>query len=77
MISGIVVHLTCDRDLAEQVATLLRNQVGLDLGEQVGNRLPAVVSSTETQSAEDTTNQLRNLPGILHVDVVYVHLDDG
>jgi nitrate reductase NapAB chaperone NapD len=76
MIGGLVVYLAQDDSLAQQATSAMREQPGLDLGEQTGRRLPAVVESMESQTVEETTDWIRNLPGVVHVDVVFVHLEE-
>lgn len=76
MISGLVVHLTGDKALRDAAIHAMQRRSGLELGEQSGRRLPVVLESDGKKVAEDTTEWLKELPGVAHVDVTFVHLEE-
>ena len=76
MISGLVIHLSNLESLCSESLAQMRKRPGVMLGDRVGLRLPIVVESTESHSAEDTTEWVKSLPGVLHADVTFVHFED-
>ena len=76
MISGLVVYLTSDEGLDDEATREMQSRAGLEIGERIGLRLPVVVESTDKDTAADTTEWLKNLPGVAHVDVTFVHLEE-
>lgn len=76
MISGIVIHLSADETQNGTAVRMMSARSGVELGKRVDRRLPMVVESTATASVDETTEWLRNLTGVLHVDVTFVHLEE-
>ena len=76
MISGLVIHLSHDEALSEGATSEIQKRGGVEMGDQVGQRLPLVVESTETTTASETAEWLKNLTGVVHVDVTFVHLEE-
>lgn len=76
MISGLVIHLANDEKLRNEAMAAMRKRVGLEVGDQIGHRLPLVIESAKSVSVEDTTDWLKNLPGVVHADITFVYLEE-
>ena len=74
-VSGLVITLEPDRALAERSLRALADDPRLSLGAQFGRRLAAVADTPDTQADRALIDDLRALPGIIHVDVVFVSVD--
>lgn len=73
-ISGLVLTLADDGPACAALSALAGDP-RLTLGEQFGRRL-AVVADTESVEADRALwDELRAAPGIVNVDVTFVHLD--
>ena len=77
MVGGLCVHLTEDVNQSQRAIALMRQRESITLGKPHGQRLPAVVESADRADAEANLEWLRHLPGVLHVDVVFVHFDEA
>ena len=75
MISGLVVHLNSPNDAA--TLAVLRRDAQLDLGQLSGNRLPVVIEAASPAECHEITDQLNELAGVAHVDVVFVDLESN
>ena len=72
LISGLVVTLAGDgREGLEQVERLSCRR-SLTLGERQWALLPVVAEAESEAESEEVFNELRDLPGVMTVDVVYV-----
>ena len=76
MISGLVATLNTDAELAQSALQAIGLRPTLELGLQVGCRLPLVLETATPAESHDLTDWLGELPGIEHVDVAYVHWDE-
>ncbi|MBL8761239.1 MAG: hypothetical protein JNL50_08045 [Phycisphaerae bacterium] len=74
-VSGIVVTLASDPGLAEQAMAALSADPRLTLGERFGLRLAAVAETDSPRADRDLWDQLHAIPGVVHVDVTFVALD--
>ncbi len=73
-ISGLVLTLAADGPACATLSALAGDP-RLTLGEQFGHRI-AVVADTESVEADRSLwDELRAMPGIINVDVTFVHLD--
>ena len=75
MISGLVIHLSSDKTLRSQALAEMQRRSGVELGDRMDMRLPVVVESTADCSAKETAEWVKNLPGVVHADVTFVHLE--
>ena len=75
MISGLVIHLSDNAALRRQALADMQRRTGVELGDRMDLRLPVVVESTEDCSAKETAEWVKNLPGVVHADVTFVHLE--
>jgi hypothetical protein len=73
MISGLVATLTTDIELAQQALHTIGQHPALELGPQEGCRLPLVLETTTPDESNHLSDWLVELPGVEHVDVVFVH----
>ncbi|QDS98795.1 hypothetical protein [Adhaeretor mobilis] len=76
MISGLVAHLTAEAGLAQATVSAIAEQPNLEVGVQQELRLPLVLETTTSVESQAVTDWLHELPGITHVDVAFVHLDE-
>lgn len=53
----------------------MQRRSGVELGDRMDMRLPVVVESTADCSAKETAEWVKNLPGVVHADVTFVHLE--
>jgi len=73
-ISGLVVTVS-DDGAAAAALSMLAADPRITLGERFGRRVAVVVQTPSADSDRLLWEQLRDTPGITHVDVTYVHLD--
>ncbi|MBM4100722.1 MAG: hypothetical protein FJ256_00465 [Phycisphaerae bacterium] len=73
-ISGLVVTLA-DDPLGETALAALTADSRLTVGERFGQRLALVAETPCARDDHDLFDELRQLPGVTHVDVAYVRLD--
>ena len=76
MISGLVVYLNADAELADAALIKMRQQASLELGEPSGQRLPMVLETATAADSHSVADWLIGLPGVDHLDVVFVDLDE-
>jgi hypothetical protein len=74
-ISGLVVTLADEDVTAESAVTTLRADARLTLGERFGRRLAIVADTSSVHDDRVLWDELREMPGVVHVDVTFVHLD--
>ena len=77
MISGVVAYLTFDEPLVEGSLDQIRQHPAFELGERCEHRVPMVLETSGPGESRDALDWLNDLPGIEHVDVAYVHLEDN
>ena len=76
MISGLVVHLSLDANLAATAIEALRSDPAIQLGERFGCRLPLILDTQGSEAAQLKTDLLLSIPGVVHVDVTFVHFEE-
>jgi len=75
-VSGLVIFLSSDAQLAQHACERLRSDQRLIVGDRFGPRL-AVAAETESVAADRAlVDELRALPGVEHVDVAFVGFDE-
>lgn len=77
MISGVVAYLKFDEPLVEESLNMIRQHPAFELGERSGHRVPMVLETVGAGESRDAMDWINDLPGIEHVDVAYVHLEDN
>ena len=73
-VSGLVVSVA-DDEAAERVIERLAQDESFALGERVGPRLVVALDAADARTAERKHEWLRQLPGVVKVDVAFVYLD--
>jgi len=76
MISGLVVYLSGDSKLAEEAKQAISQQKTLEWGPLEERRLPLVLETATSSGSQEVTDWLNELPGVEHVDVAFVHLEE-
>jgi nitrate reductase NapAB chaperone NapD len=72
--SGLV--LTLDPARRREALAWLSDFAPLTLGDAVQERLPVVLEADDAERAREFTDQLRAAPGVAHLEIVFVGLDD-
>jgi nitrate reductase NapAB chaperone NapD len=72
-ISGLIVTLEPSQERRENAVRLMGEKPSFLLGECDGDHLPVAMEAASSQDAENEVRWLQDLPGVLFVDVVYVH----
>lgn len=75
-ISGLVLTLS-DDDAADSALAVLSLDPRLTLGERFGQKLAVVAETPGVESDRQLWDDLSRTPGIIHVDITYVHLDQA
>jgi nitrate reductase NapAB chaperone NapD len=73
-VSGLVVSVA-DSASAERVAELVRCAGSFTLGPRVGERITVALEAADGRSAAQKHEWLRQLPGVVKVDVAFVYAD--
>ena len=77
MVGGLCVHLNNDANQSQQAIALMQQRESILLGERYGQRLAVVVESADRADAAADLEWLQQLPGVLHIDVAFVHFDEA
>jgi len=75
--SGLVLTLAADEIVRQRCMDRLAAHDDLELGPAEGLRLPVVLTTADAEHSERVTRALRELPGVDHLDIVFVGLTDG
>lgn len=73
-VSGLVVRIA-DEEAARRVAEEIGRDGSFALGERVGLRLAVALDAGDGLDAERRHEWLRQLPGVVKVDVAFVYTD--
>jgi hypothetical protein len=76
MISGLVAYLGADEKLAQAAILVMEQQPAIELGQREDRRQPLVLETETATNSQSLTEWMKDLPGIEHVDVAFVHLDE-
>lgn len=76
-VSGLVLTLSSDPVQRDAVLAALCDEPRVEPGRLEGHRLPIVVDTPDREKDEAVWAWLHGLPGVLFVDVVCVHHDEG
>ncbi len=74
-ISGLVLTLSADAAADVALSTLAADP-RFTLGDRIGRRIPVVAETRGPHADHDLWDELGSTPGITHVDVTFVHLDN-
>ena len=74
-ISGLVITLSEQADLARSAVQQIRGNAQVRLGDREGRRIPLVLDTPDPSTDKRTWNWLNELPGVTWVDVVFIHFD--
>jgi hypothetical protein len=77
MISGLVLYLNRDEAIWSETLDALTAQAEIAVGQRYESRLPVVVESSDGSNARDLTQWILDLPGVDHLDVTYVDLEEA
>jgi nitrate reductase NapAB chaperone NapD len=75
-ISGLLITLTDDPETSDAVITALQDDPRIDVGERLGPYLPVVADTTGKQESQRLWDELRELAGVINVNLAFAHLDD-
>lgn len=76
MISGLIVRLRQEPIEAQAACDAIRCHREFQVGDRIGDNLPAVLEAKDPAQSQDLTDWLLALPGIAHVDVVSVNFEE-
>ena len=76
-ISGLVVTLSPEPSSCQAALDALHRHPMVEVGEGLPHRRPIVVETGNTEETGRFWEWLQALPGVLFVDVAYVHLEDS
>ena len=76
MTSGLVVALEPGSHDAESAVAAIRDQPVFTAGDRNGLQLPLALEVESAEASERWCDWLRALPGVLVVEVVFVHWDE-
>ncbi len=74
-VSGLMLTLDVDPTRAEDALRAIGRDDRCELGQRAGRRQAAVIDTPDEQANRRLWRWLNDLPGIEHVDVVFVSLD--
>lgn len=74
-VSGLVITLAEDSSAMRHALTAMLQSGRVELGARDGRKLAAVLDTPTEQANKDAWQWLSALPGVRHIDVVFVSLD--
>ena len=75
-ISGLVITLSSDAQLADRAVSALGERNEFNLGERNARWLPVAMDARTDAESRDLHDWISAQPGIEYVDVVYVNFDE-
>ena len=76
MTSGLVVTLDPDPVARDSALAALGRNPAFTVGEATDHRLPVALEAEDAEASERWTEWVRGLPGVVGVEVVFVHWDE-
>ena len=76
-ISGLLITLADDPNASETAISTLKADPRIDVGERRGPYLPVVADTTGTHENQRLWDELRELAGVINVNLVFADLDDS
>ncbi|MEM7168037.1 MAG: hypothetical protein AAF581_21470 [Planctomycetota bacterium] len=71
-ISGIVIRLHRDSELARAGRAALQTEPRIELGTATSDRIPAVLDTVDRDESKRLVSWIEELEGVANVDVVFV-----
>lgn len=75
-VNGLLITLTEDETLAQDVLLAIESRDGVELGDRTGRWQPVVVETEGTRDSHEVHEWLESLPGTVMVDVVFSSVGD-
>jgi nitrate reductase NapAB chaperone NapD len=75
-VSGLSIHLHPDEAVSARAESALRAERCLELGTRAAGRVAAVLDTPDAESDRAAWERIRDIPGVEHVDVVFIHFDE-
>ena len=77
MIASLVVTFAEEVDSGSDIIKKISTFPGVEFGESHHNwrRVPITIDSPDPNTLEETTQRLQQVPGVVFVDVVFVHFE--
>jgi len=76
-ISGLLITLADDANAFEAAISTLRADPRIDVGDRRGPYLPVVTDTDGKQENQRLWDELKELPGVVNVNLVFADLDDS
>ncbi len=76
-ISGLLITLANDPNASTTVISILKADPRIDVGERRGPYLPVVADTTGKRENQRLWDELRELAGVINVNLVFADLDDS
>ncbi len=76
-ISGLLITLADDPNASETAISTLKADPRIDVGERRGPYLPVVADTTGKHENQRLWDELRELAGVINVNLVFADLDDS
>lgn len=70
-VNGLLITLTEDEKLVQDVLLAVESRDGIELGERTGRWQPVVVETEGTRESHEVHEWLDSFPGVVMVDVVF------
>jgi hypothetical protein len=74
--AGLVVRLTTDRRVANEVLDQLQAAGPFALGQEQGHMIPLAMAVSSPRDARHWHDWVAKIPGVRDLEVVYVHWDE-
>jgi hypothetical protein len=73
----LVISMATEGRTADEAAAAIAGRPEFRVGSRQGQRLPAVLDTPDAETDRRCWRWLRGLPGVAHVDVVFIHFEDA
>ena len=79
MIAGVVATLSDDARHSNATIGAMKSSPNMEVGEftETSRRIPITIDSADQDEMEAMTRWLQDRPGVLFVDVVFVHFEES
>lgn len=75
-ISGLILTLSKNPHLKLKAVNAISQCKTLELGDQEGSRVAAVMSTRDSDADRETMKWLTNMPGVEHIDITFIGFND-
>ena len=76
MIVGVLAHFESQLEAYQTSLKSIEEHHAFEVGEPHETKVPLVMETDGPGGSHELTDWLLTLPGVVHVDVTYVHLDE-